>query len=231
VADAPTAPPATPGELVFTDEQLTLLADLAGLPGFPGASRPRLDDAGWTAVAHGLMARGVIHDDDPGGAVRLADAVLGVALHADRWLWITVSDTQDPEAGSGQEILWFKAGVRVRQTVTCNGFHRFSTATPADLLAEMLTLLADAGTPGRPAPQLTPAELEDAVAGAHRVLRFEACRRAGPTRVTGAELTLVESPEYGLCMLDVDPGGAAALAPLTADEARAQLDALAEMIA
>jgi hypothetical protein len=230
VAYAPTAPPATPGELVFTDEQLTLLADLAGLPGFPGASRPRLDAAGWAAVAQGLIARGVIHDDDPGGAVPLADAVLGGALYADRWLWITVSDTQDPQAGSGQEILWLKDGVRVRQTVTSNGFHRFSTATPRDMLAEVLTLPADSGKPAPSVPRLTPEELEDAVAGARRVLRLEACRRAGPTRVTGAELTLIESPEHGLCMLDVEAGGAAALTPLTAAEARAQVDALVDAI-
>jgi hypothetical protein len=82
---APTVP-TSPGELLFTDEQLVLLARLAGRPGFPGARSPELTDAGWEAVAQGLAARGAIHDDDETAPPRLADVVLGVVLAADRWL-------------------------------------------------------------------------------------------------------------------------------------------------
>lgn len=49
-------------QLVLTDEQLTLLAVAAGEPGFPGARALDLDEAGWTEVAHSLVARGLLHD-------------------------------------------------------------------------------------------------------------------------------------------------------------------------
>jgi hypothetical protein len=97
--------PLGPGELIFTDEQLTLLGDLADRPGFPGARRPQLDEAGWAAVGHGLAARGAVHDDDPSAPARLVDVVLGSVLHADRWLSISLTDSEDEGLG-GQEVLW-----------------------------------------------------------------------------------------------------------------------------
>jgi hypothetical protein len=40
-------------ELVFTDDELTVLARIAGEPAFPAAHRCDLDDAAWAAIARG----------------------------------------------------------------------------------------------------------------------------------------------------------------------------------
>jgi hypothetical protein len=220
---------ATPGELVFTDEQLTLLGDAAGRPGFPGATRPQLDEAGWIAVAQGLAARGVIHDDDPSADVRLADAVLSVVLHADAWLWVTVSDGEDEEL-SGQEMLWLSRDLRVRQSVTSNGFHRFSTGDVGELLDEVFGLLPATDSPPGPSHTLTEGELERLFADAPRMIQLDAGRRTGEARIDAELLCLIDSPALGLCVLDEDDGQAAAIHPIGVADARARISALAASI-
>ncbi len=220
-----TAAPFGPGELIFTDEQLTLLGDLAGRPGFPGARRPQLDEAAWVAVGRGLAARGAIHDDDPSAPVRLVDMVLGSVLHADRWLLIALTDSED-EGLAGQEVLWLNGDMRVRQTVTSDGFHRFSTAEIDELLAAAFELVTPAdGKPGPPRA-LSADELEQILAGASRILRFDVGRRLADDRVESESLTLVESGEHGLCLLGED-GDVPMLEPVTLDGARQQIGALA----
>lgn len=199
-----------PGELVFTGEQLTLLGDLAGQPGFPFAQRPALDEAGWGAVARSLAARGVIHDDDESSPVRLADAVLGLVLAADRWFAVTVieGDGDGDEPGIGHDILWLKGDLRVRQTVSPEGFHRFWASELDELLAGVL-------------------ELTDADAPPQRILRFEAVRKVGDDSVEGAAIVLLRSSEHGLCLVADEPDDPGSLAPISPEDARAEVTALA----
>lgn len=216
----------TPGQLVFTDEQLTLLGDLAGEPGFPAARRPQLDRPAWAAVARGLAARGVIHDDEPGAEIRLADAVLGVALYADRWLWITVNDTQD-DTRSGQDILWLAGNVAVRQLATASGFHHFSSGEPGDLLATVAEFAgAASGQPGAPRT-LTEPELERLYADAVRVMTCDCSRRTGEGAVEGQMMTLVQTADDGLCLLDTHEDGALVLEPITPKAACDRVESLA----
>jgi hypothetical protein len=222
------APPGTLGTLVYTDEQLTLIADLAGEPSFPGARRPELDEAAWTAVAHGLIARGAIHDDDPPTPVRLVDAVLGVALYADRWLWITI-DSQE-EGASGQEILWLSGDARVRQTVTSDGFHRFATATIDELLGEVLNLRASAGAPAGPPLTLDEEEFGEFMDAACCVVSIECGRRIGEDSVEAQGLTLVESAEHGLRLLGDLSDGSIVLEAITSGAAGEHVMALVAAI-
>lgn len=223
--EAPAPTPRPPGELVFTDEQLTLLGDLAGEPGFPGARRPPLDDAAWAEVAQGLLARGVIHDDGPDAEVRLVDAALGVVLYADRWLWITVDDAQD-DTRSGQDILWLAGSVGVRQLATASGFHRFLAGEPGDLLATVAEF-AEAASGRSAVPRvLAEAELEQLYAAALRVLTCDCSRRTAGV-VEGETLTFVETAGDGLCLVDTQGDGAVVLEPIAPEDALRRVAALA----
>jgi len=142
-----------------------------------------------------------------------------VALYADRWLWVTIDDRED-EAHSGQEILWVAGEVRVRQTVSSNGFHRFGTGDAEELLAVVLAGDADQ------APPPVGGDPGEILAGARRVARVECGRRSGD-RIEGAELTLVESAAGALWILASDDGGSDVLKPVSAAGAREQLAALA----
>jgi hypothetical protein len=222
--DAATRPPTAPGELVFTDEQLTLLGQLAGHSGFPGARQPHLEDAGWAAVAQGLAARGLIHDDDEDAEPRLADVVLGVVLAADRWLWVRIVDERRG-AEPSHEILWFKHELRIRQTVAPTGFHRFSTATVEDLLAETLVLPAEGDQAGR--TPLTPGEeeLERLLTDARRVTSLE-CGRRADDGVEGELLTIVHARSGELWLLGSDQDASVVLEPIAPDEARERVATL-----
>ncbi|MEA2149640.1 MAG: hypothetical protein QOD69_1470, partial [Solirubrobacteraceae bacterium] len=68
--------------LAFSDEELTVLAAMAGEAAFPYARVAQLDDDGWEAVARGLVARGVLREDRSPAEDRTLDAVLGLVLGA-----------------------------------------------------------------------------------------------------------------------------------------------------
>ena len=222
-------------ELVFTDEQLALLATLAGRPSFPAAESSELDAAGWEAVAGGLLARGVLQDEDTYvDDVHDSDAVLGVVLLAPRSLWITI-DYAPGEGDSREEILWLDGDVVVRQTRTPDGFHLFTTGDSSQLLLFqdiVLAFLDDAASePGEPRT-LPAVELEDAVellyeegadiaarrhpaaAGyvealddARCVISVDCSHRIGEDRIEGDGLTLVESSAHGLWLARDEPWG------------------------
>lgn len=222
-------------ELVFSDEQLALLGTLAGQPGFPAAVTPELDEAGWEAVAGGLLARGVLRDeDDHGDEVHDSDAVFGVVLSAPRSLWITI-DYAPGEGDSRQEILWLDGDVVVRQTRTPDGFHVFTTGDRSQLLLfqdSVLAFLDDVSSvPGEartlPAPDLEDAlELLDekgpgaaaqqypaaagyvaAVDDARCVISVDCSHRIGEDRIEGDGLTLVDSAVHGLWLACDEPWG------------------------
>jgi hypothetical protein len=216
-------------QLVLTDEQLTLLAVAAGAPCFPGARCRDLDAAAWTEVAHSLVARGLIHDGSS-AAVHLPDAVLAIALFADRALWITI--THPPHsADPAREILWFKEHLRVRQSVTPVGFHTFSTAEIDEVLDEVLafpTAAAQAHT--ATGWTLTEDDLARLLAGASRVVSVQATRRVNDDRFEGVGLTLVDSTQHGLLLIDEKAGEAPVAEPVTATAARERVTALAQTV-
>lgn len=213
-------------ELVFTDEQLTLLASMAGEPDFPAAIPAQLDEAGWAAVAQGLVARGILHDDDwLDDEPHDSDAILGVALFATRSLWMTL--TYAPGDGdTREEILWFAGETFVRQTRTPEGFHVFTAGECVRVGALLDGLLDVAGSQSAaPAEQgrLSEEALDDAIdvldvegvdaavgrypaaAGylaalddARCIISVEASLRVDEDRVEGAGITLVNSPRLGL---------------------------------
>jgi hypothetical protein len=221
-------------ELVFTDEQLTLLATLAGEPSFPGAQPPQLDEEGWIAVASGLLARGVLHDDDSDDDVHDSDAVLGIALFARSSLWISMTYAPG-EGASRQEILWLDGDAVVRQTRTPDGFHFFTTgdrSAVGELQASVLAFLDAAPARSGERGMLTEFELEDALELLHEegadaavrrhpaaagyvaalddarcVVSVECSRRIGEDLVEGDGLTLVDSPGQGLWLAREDPWG------------------------
>jgi hypothetical protein len=225
----------TVGELVFADEQLVLLATLAGQASFPAAVTPELDEAGWEAVAGGLLARGVLHDEDThADDVHDSDAVLGVVLLAPRSLWITI-DYAPGQGTSREEILWLDGDVVVRQTRTPDGFHLFTTGERSDVVAFqeiVLAFLDDADSQAGEPRTLPALELEDAVellyeegpdaaarqhpaaAGyvaalddARCVISVDCSHRIGEDRIEGDGLTLVESPAHGLWLARDEPWG------------------------
>jgi hypothetical protein len=218
--------PSAPGELVFTDEQLTLLAQLAGYQTFPGARSPQLEDAGWAAVAQGLAARGVIHDDDETAEPRLADIVLSLVLAADRWLWIRIAGS-DEQTAHGDEILWFKEHVRIRQTVAPSGFHRFSAATADELVAGALELLTQDDVARRAPRALSGADAERTLEDARRITTVECGRRLDGSTVEAEVLTIATARDGALWLLGADDDGAVTLQPTSHEDARAQVSALA----
>lgn len=252
-------------ELVFTDEQLTLLAIMAGEPSFPGAPAAQLDEAGWAAVAGSLLARGVLHaDDEDDEEVHESDAVLGVALFAPRALWITMNFAPG-EGTTRQEILWINGEVAVRHTRTADGFHFFATgdeASVAEFQDGILDALDSTGAQAGERLTLSEEDLDDALdvldeegveaavrrcpaaAGyvealddARCVMSIECSHRIGEDRIEGDGLTLVDSRAHGLWLARDDPwaelaGGAAVVVQrISADDAREQVAALAELVA
>lgn len=110
----------TTSDLVFSDEELTVLARMLDEEYFPSTLPPELDDDGWRAVERGLVARGAVH-----GRFRRAIAddvaeVLEVVLGAERSLWLTVVFAPG-DAESWGQILWFRGDDVVRQTAERDG--------------------------------------------------------------------------------------------------------------
>lgn len=249
-ASAPAAALEPAQELVFTDEQLTLLAAMAGEPSFPGARPPTLGAAAWQAVAGGLAARGLPRAVKPDAI----DAVLGVVLFADSSLCSTLLYAPG-EGVNRNETLWLRGGAIVRQTTTPDGLHGFRAGAGAavdDLLAAVLDFPTAAGSQPGPPQALTQGELADAVgalkvdgapaaaerhpaaagyvealADARRLVRVEARSRVGEDRFDGDELTIVESPRHGLWLARGDSSGdAIMLERVTVASAREQVMAL-----
>ncbi len=241
-----------PPPLVLTDEELTLLAGMVGAPAFPYARARALDRAARDAVARALAARDVLARD---GAARPAvDALLGIVLSAGESLRLTI--VYAPQEGdSRHEVVWLKSEALVRQTVWPAGIHHFrggSAAALGELLANVLTFPAAAGSePGEPR-RLARAELDEAVgllrsdgvevasvrhpaaagyvaavADARR-LTAVAWQQGAEGRIEGEELTLVESRAHGLWLERDEPaGGAVVLRRIDPGTARALVGDLA----
>jgi hypothetical protein len=214
-------------ELVFTDEQLTMLAALAGEEAFPYAGSPDLDDDGWEAVARGLVARGVLRDDRTMADDRILDALLGIVLSADSCLRMTMVYAPG-EGDSRHEVLWVQGDALVRQTVSPAGVHRFAggNRVTLDMLLALLlqfpaaeefeegdpvvvseqqytdavALLSREGLDAAVERHPLAAHFLEALADARRLTNAEA-RHTGDDHVEGEELTLVESPTQGLWLM------------------------------
>jgi hypothetical protein len=237
----------TASDLVFTDEQLTLLATLAGEPEFPYTGSPALDDAGWDAVAGGLVARGVLREDRTMADDRILDAVLGIVLFADSSLRMTMVYAPG-EGDSRHEILWVQGDALVRQTVTPTGIHRFAggNRVALDMLlaallqfpaaedseegdaltvaeeqyADAVALLRSEGVEAAAQSHPLVAGYLEALADARRLTNAES-RHTGEDCFEGEELTIVESPSQGLWLMRQDAGeGAVVLRPIAAATGR-----------
>jgi hypothetical protein len=219
-------------DLVFTDEQLTMLAALAGEDAFPFAGDPALDDDGWDAVAGGLVARGVLRDDRTMADDPMLDALLGIVLFADTSLRLTMVYAPG-EGDSRHEVLWIQGDALVRQTVSPAGVHRFcgGNRVALDMLlavllqfpaaedsvegdavqistqqyADAVALLRRDGVEAAVERHPLAAEYLEALADARRLTNAEAryCDEE-EDRVEGDELTLVESPTQGLWLMHQD---------------------------
>ena len=242
-------------ELVFTDEQLTMLAWLAGEDGFPYAGSPELDEAGWDAVAGGLVARGVLREDHTMADDPILDAVLGIVLFADSSLRLTMVYAPG-EGDSRHEVLWIQGDALVRQTVTPGGVHRFAGGNRLSLdmliavllqfptaddsveghgveispqqYAEAVALLRREGVDAATEDHPLLAEYLEALADARRLTNAEARHCAEEDRYEGDELTLVESPTQGLWLMhQADEDGAVLLQPIAPETGREAVGALA----
>jgi hypothetical protein len=244
----------TATELVFTDEQLTLLAALAGEDAFPFCGEPELDDDGWDAVANGLVARGILREDRTMADDPILDALLGVVLFADSSLRLTL--VYAPGAGdSRHEVLWMQGDALVRQTVMPAGVHRFAggNRVSLEMLLALLLQFSDVedSVEGE-ALEISPRQYADAVA----LLRSEGVEEAVDSHplaaeflaaladarllcnaegrhfeedlYEGDELTLVESPAQGLWLVhQADEEDSVLLTPIAPETGREVVGALA----
>ncbi len=222
-------------DLVFTNEELTLLANLAGAAYFPCTGSPVLDDATRVAVGRGLIARGVLRDDEPPVAVEVVQALLNTVLHADRSLWLTVRSAGGDD--DRYEVVWLRDGAVARHRPSYDGTHRllvYDRSAVDDLLAVALRLdVAPDAPSGEPhtvservlldalelnASQGTAAARErapelagylDALSDMRRETRLEARRHLDGGGVDSEELTLIESPGHGLWVVRELPASGA----------------------
>lgn len=217
-------------ELAFSEEELTLLARLAGAPYFPGTRLVDLDEEGWLAVARGLVARGVLTADDPPAVAGEVDAVLGVVLRADRSLRMTLVHAAG-EGDNGGEVLWLAGSSLVRHVPSWDGVHRFG-ACDHEAVDELLAAALDirevdsqagpsqtlGGQDFTRALELNASDGASAVADtfpavtgyvealqdARRMTHVTSQRRFEDFEPEG-ELTLVESPRHGLWVQREEP--------------------------
>ncbi|MEA2149639.1 MAG: hypothetical protein QOD69_1469 [Solirubrobacteraceae bacterium] len=129
-------------EIVFTDDELTVLARMVGEPVFPATHLPEHDDATWAAVARGLVARGAVLDGDPPAMVAGVEDLLGAVLYAERKLFLTLIHAPGEGANSG-EILCRRGDEIIRYTATEDGVNTLRRCGQAGidaLLAEALDL-------------------------------------------------------------------------------------------
>lgn len=222
-------------QLAFSEAELALLARLAGAAYFPCTRLVELDEAGWEAVARGLLARGVLSPGDPPQVAADVERVLDVVLFAERSLWMTLTHAPG-EGEDGGQVLWRSPEGLVRHRPSWEGVHRLAACAPEavdDLLATALDFRAVRGSaegPSRTLPgedfthalQLNagegaPAAADRYPAAAGYVDALQDCRRM--THVTSrrrfedvepaGEVTLVESPRHGLWRQSDDHAGAA----------------------
>jgi hypothetical protein len=208
-------------QFALSDEEVTLLARMAGLPGFPAARALQLGAAGWVAVGRALAARSILHGGaEPVVAAEVA-AVLDVVLFAEGALWCNV-DHPPGEGEDRAEVLWFAGDAIVRHTLSPSGVHEFAVSdNPA--IDDLLAAVPEQTSPQPAASQeLSESDWQAARAAARVTITLHALRGTDH-----ASLTLVDCAQHGLCGARVDASGAVVLERLDAEGARARLGALA----
>jgi hypothetical protein len=212
-------------ELVFTDDELTVLARMVGEPVFPATHLPQHDDATWAAVARGLVARGAVLDGDPPAMAADVADLLGVVLYSERELLLTLIYAPG-EADNRGEILCRRGDAIVRYTGTEDGVNTIRRCGQAgvDALLAAAFDLRDTGEsePG-PAQTISEGDFLDAlelnvsdgpiVAGrrypaaagylealhdSRRMATVRSERRLPDQRFEAAELTVNASRRHGL---------------------------------
>lgn len=213
----------------FSSEELCLLAQLADEPTFPGIADPGLDEAGWSAVAAGLVARGVLSGRAEGEQVAQGTAAaIGIALFGDE---VTSLAVGGPD--SGRLISFYRqGGAVVEHEQEENGMHVLRALTVDRLparLAQLVPLPEDDDASTAPGASLPLDEFAGAVraladgdlaaaceaapaasgylaalSGSRAMTTVERRRREGD-EVTAVSLTLVDGgTDQGLWLLELD---------------------------
>jgi hypothetical protein len=211
-------------EFIFSQAELTFLAELCGKANFPGAPPPALDDKAWKPVVRGLLARGVVFDTEPPAIADEVAVMLDVAFSSERSLWMELA-FRPGEGENAAWALWIKRGEVVRQALMTPETHQLvhrDLSVLDELLATVLDIrIAEDSQEGEPetmaygdfsgAAQLNVdggpnavAERYPAAAGYARALTegrrsIAITARVGPGEedTSREELTLVEAP-HGL---------------------------------
>jgi hypothetical protein len=220
-------------ELVFTDDELTLLARMVGEPVFPATRAPEHDDATWAAVARGLVARGAVLDGDPPAMAPDVEELLGVVLYAERQLFLTIIHAPGEGDNNGQ-ILCRRGDEIVRYTGTEDGvntFRRCGREGVDALLAEALDLRVSGVFEAGATQTLSDADFLDALelnisdgaaaagrrhpgaggyvealADSRRMATVRSMRRLPDDYFEAAELTVNASWKHGLWVVRELPG-------------------------
>lgn len=131
-------------EFVFSQAELTFLAELCGKSNFPAAPPPELGDNSWTPVVRGLLATGVVLDTDPPEIADELAAALDVVFSSERSLWIDLV-YRPGEGDNAAWVLWIKGDAVVRQTLLTPETHQLVVCDQSalgELLATALDLQA-----------------------------------------------------------------------------------------
>jgi hypothetical protein len=127
-------------EFVFSEAELTFLAELCGKNNFPGAPPPELDDKAWTPVVRGLLARGVVFDTEPAAIADEVAAMLDVVFSSERSLWVDLA-YRPGEGENAAWALWVKGNTVVRQTLMTPETHRLVVSDRSELEGLLATVL------------------------------------------------------------------------------------------
>jgi hypothetical protein len=125
---------------VFSQAELTFLAELCGKGNFPGAPPPVLADKAWTPVVRGLLAAGVVRDSDPPEIADDLAAVLDVVFSSQRSLWVRLAYPVGQD-GSAAWALWIKGDAVVRQTLVTPETHELVAGDRSALDGLLATVL------------------------------------------------------------------------------------------
>lgn len=222
-------------EIVFTDDELTVLARMAGEPVFPATHLPEHDDATWAAVARGLVARGAVLDGDPPATAPDVAELLGIVLYAERELFLTIIHAPGEGVNNGQ-ILCRRGAEIVRYTGTEDGVNTFRRCGPEGvdaLLTEALDLRVSGRCEAGAAQILSEGDFLDALernvsdgarvaggrhpgaegylaalADSRRMATVRSTRRLADDYFEAAELTVNTSWQHGLWVARELPGAA-----------------------
>ncbi len=131
-------------EFIFSQAELTFLAELCGKANFPGAPPPALDDKAWKPVVRGLLARGVVFDTEPPAIADEVAVMLDVAFSSERSLWMELA-FRPGEGENAAWVLWVTGDAVVRHTLMTPETHQLVVCDRSEL-DDLLAVVLDVRT-------------------------------------------------------------------------------------